>query len=229
MAKKILIFCLLAIASSGLINAQNWSREDSLWLRTVIGGNGDVKINEDTKKAIEEGRLIVPPWMKNSENKVDNVEILKDFDDAGRFDSVRVQSIDPYSMPPAVFALYVLYMHKVDSINASMTCLLSAEEQESLASFLPPEARKGFYVSSVTGGFGGMDFNDLLSMTFSPSYRRKKYNAKYAVAYKNYYDAGIMPPKGLTEQERKRIRQDLRNFKVSKDVTIGMKRHGIDD
>jgi hypothetical protein len=229
MLKKILIFCLLAIATNGWMNAQDWSKEDSIWFRNVIEGNGDIKINEDTKKAIEEGRLIVPSWMKNSENRVDKVDILKDFDNTGKPDSVRVQSIAPYSMPPAVFALYVLYMHKVDSINASMTCLLSSEEQETLASFLPPEARKGFYVSNETGGIGGMNFNHLLSMAFSPSYRRKAYNSKHATAYKNYYDAGEIPSKGLTEREQKQIRQDLRNFKISKDVTIGMKRHGIDD
>lgn len=224
-----MIFCFLAIAVNGWMSAQNWSKEDSVWLRSVIEGNGEIKINEDTKKAIEEGRLIVPPWMKNSENEVDKVDILKDFDNVGRPDSVRIQSVDPYSMPPAVFALYVLYMNKVDSINASMTCLLSAEEQESLASFLPPEARRGLYVSSTTGGIGGMNFNHLLSMAFSPSYRRKAYNSKHAIAYKNYYDAGVIPSKGLTERERRQIRQDLRNFKVSKEVTIGMKRHGIDD
>jgi hypothetical protein len=229
MSKKILIICFFAIAANGWMNAQDWSKEDSIWFKNVIEGNGDIKINEDTKKAIEEGRLMVPPWMRNSENRIEKVELLKDFDNAGKIDSVRIQSIDPYSMPPAVFALYVLYMHKVDSINASMTCLLSAEEQERLASFLPPEARKGLYVSSTTGGIGGMDFNHLLSMAFSPSYKRKAYNAKHAIAYKNYYDAGAIPSKGLTERERRQIRQDLRKFNASKEVTIGMKRHDIDD
>jgi hypothetical protein len=229
MAKKILIVCFLAAAANGWMNAQNWSREDSIWLRNVIEGNGDIKINEETKKAIEEGRLIVPLWMKNSEDQVEKIDILKDFDNAGKVDSARIQSIDPYSMPPAVFALYVLSMHKMDSINASMTCLLTAREQEMLESFLPPEARKGVYVSSTTGGIGSMNFNHLLSMVFSPSYRRRAYNAKHAAAYKNYYDEGAILPGELTERERRLIRQDLRNFNVSKNISVGIKSHSIDD
>jgi hypothetical protein len=229
MLKKILLSCLLTIAVNGWMRAQEWSKEDSIWLRSVIEGNGDIQINEETKKAIEEGRLIVPSWMKNSENEVNKIDILKDFDNAGKLDSVRIQSIDPYTMPPAVFALYVLYMNKIDSINATMTCMLSAEEQETIASNLPPQTRKGFFVSSTTGGIGGMNFNHLLSMVFSPSYRRTVYNSKHANAYKNYYDEGATPSKGLSERERRLIRQDLRNFKMSKDISVGIKSHGIDD
>jgi hypothetical protein len=229
MSKKIILSCLLTIVVNGWMNAQEWSREDSIWLKSVIEGDEDIQINENTRQAIEDGRLIVPSWMKNRENQVDKIDILKNFDNAGRLDSVRIHSIDPYTMPPAVFALYVLYMNKVDSINATMTCMLSAEEQEKIASNLPPETRRGFFVSSTTGGIGGMDFNYLLSMIFSPSYRRAVYNSKHATAYKNYYDAGAIPSRGLSERERRHIRQDLRNFKMSKDVSIGIKSHGIDD
>ena len=228
MLRQTLLFCFLTVAAGGWMNAQNWTKDDSIWLRSVLEGREDIKINEETKKAIEEGRLIVPPWMKNSENQVEKVDVLKDFEDAGKRDSSIIH-VDPYSMPPGVFALYVLYMNKVDSINESMTCLLSAEEQERLASFLPPEARNGFYVSGTAGGVGGMNFNHLLSMVFSPSYRRKAHNAKHAVAYKNYYDAGMMQQKGLTDRERREIRRDLNNFKLSKNASIGMKTHGIDD
>jgi hypothetical protein len=229
MSKKILLFCLLTVIVNGWTSAQEWSREDSVWLKSVIEGNEDIKINENTRKAIEDGHLIVPSWMKNRENQVDKIDILKNFDNAGKLDSVRIQSIDPYTMPPAVFALYVLYMNKVDSINATMTCMLSAEEQEKIASHLPPEARRGFFVSSTTGGIGGMDFNYLLSMIFSPSYRRAVYNSKHANAYKNYYDAGAIPSGRLTEHERRQIRRDLRNFKISNDISVGIKSHGIDD
>jgi hypothetical protein len=193
-------------------------------------GNEDVKINENTRKAIEEGRLVVPPWMKNAENKVENIEILKDLSEMGKLDSVRIRSIDPYSMPPAVFALYVLYMNKIDSINANQTCILSDEDRQKLEDFVPPEATKGAYVSSTTGGIGGMNFNHILSMVFSPSYRQKAHNAKYATSYKNYYDAGAIQPIGLTERERRQLRQSLRQIKVSSEIAPGSKQiNGIDN
>ncbi|MDR1381882.1 MAG: hypothetical protein LBJ47_10465 [Tannerella sp.] len=229
MMRKTLLFCFSVTVASGWMNAQEWSREDSLWLRNVIESNEEIQINEETKKAIEEGRLIMPSWMRDAENRVNKVDILKDFNDSGKMDSVRFQSIDPYSMPPAVFALYVLYMNKIDSINASMTCMLTAEEQKNIESFLPPEARRGVFVSGTTGGIGGLNFNHLLSMAFSPSYRRLAHNSKHATAYKNYYDAGVAPARGFTERERRMIRQDLMNFKVSKDVSVGVKTHGIDE
>ncbi|MDR1524647.1 MAG: hypothetical protein LBS79_05230 [Tannerella sp.] len=230
MLKKILLFCFLLTAICGRMDAQNWSKEDSIWLRSVLEGSEDVKINEDTRKAIEEGRLVVPSWMKNAENGIEHIEILKDLSNTGMPDSVRIQNIDPYSMPPAVFALYVLYMNKIDSINASQTCVLSDKDRQKLEDFVPPEARIGAYVSGTTGGIGGMDFNHILSMVFSPSYRRKAYNAKHATAYKNYYDEEALQPIRLTERERRQLRQSLRNVKVSSEIVPGSKRvNGIDD
>ncbi|MDR1223430.1 MAG: hypothetical protein LBL07_11220 [Tannerella sp.] len=228
MSNKIILLFLFITVIAGTVNAQYWSKEDSTWLKSVLEG-GEIRINEDTKKAIEDGRLIVPSWMKSSDNQIDNIELLKDFDHAGAIDSARIQSIDPYSMPPAVFALYVLNMNKMDSIYESSTCMLTAEDQKKLREMLPPEVRDKIYVTQGIGGIGGMDFNHLLSMVFSPSYRRLAHNAKHATAYKNYYDAGAIKPIGLTEREKKQLRQTVRNIKTSAGREPGMKRNGIDD
>jgi hypothetical protein len=230
MLKKFLLSCLLTIVVNGWMNAQEWSKEDSIWLKSVIEGNEDIKINENTRKAIEEGLLIVPSWMKNNENEIKRIEILKNLKETEVPDSVRIQSIDPYSMPPAVFALYVLYMNKIDSINNSQTCMLTDRDRQKLEDFVPPEARVGTYVSSTTGGIGGLDFNHLLSMVFSPTYRRIAHNAKHATAYKNYYDEEAIRPISLTERERRQLRQSLRNLKVSSEIMPGQKKiNGIDD
>jgi hypothetical protein len=106
MHKKIILLFLLIITINGIANAQYWSKEDSIWLKNMLEGE-EIKINEETKKAIEDGRLSVPSWMKNAENQLDKIELLKEFEDAQVPDSVRLRRIDPYTMPPAVFALYV--------------------------------------------------------------------------------------------------------------------------
>jgi len=67
-------------------------------------------------------------------------------------------------------------------------------------------------------------------MVFSPSYRQKAHNSKYATAYKNYYDEGAIPAITISERERKQIRQSVRNVKVEFNNNIGSpKRNGIDD
>ncbi|MDR1115087.1 MAG: hypothetical protein LBL33_02850 [Tannerella sp.] len=230
MSKKFLLSCLLTIVVNGWMNAQEWSKEDSIWLKSIIEGDEDIKINENTRKAIEEGLLVVPSWMKNAENEIKRIEILKNLRETEVPDSVRIQSIDPYSMPPAVFALYVLYMNKIDSINSSQTCMLTDKDRQKLEDFVPPETRIGAYVSSTTGGIGGLDFNHLLSMVFSPTYRRFAHNAKHATAYKNYYDEEAIRPISFTERERRQLRQSLRNIKVSSDIMPGQKKfNGIDN
>jgi hypothetical protein len=231
MLKKIVPLFLFIMSVSGIANAQYWSKEDSTWLRNVLEG-GEIKINEETKKAIEDGRLIVPPWMRNAENQIDEIELLKYFEDAQVPDSVRFQHVDPHSMPPAVFALYVLYMNKIDSINESMSCMLSNEDKKKLEELLPTGTVQSlsFRTSNYApGGSITLDFNHLLSIVFSPSYRRRIHNARHATAYKNYYDAGAIKPIGLTEREKRQLRQSVISLKSTSINDPGMKRNGIDN
>ena len=230
MSNRIFFFSFLVILSYNTINAQDWNREDSLWLLNVLDGKVDLKINEDTKKAIEDGRLIMPSWMKGDDGKIKNVEIIKDFDDAGLPDSASMQSIDPYSMPPAVYALYVLYIEKMDSIYESGSIMLSDSDRKTLLEAMPASARSKFYYSEMGGGIGGYDFNHLLSMVFSPSYRQKAKNRKNAAIYKGDFYTGE-PSIKMTERERKEMNQAIRNTKpsISTVRTSEFKRNGIDD
>lgn len=229
MVKKFFILCISIISSCGFISAQEWSREDSLWLMDVLEGRKDLKINEDTKKAIEDGRLIIPSWMNNEDDK-DGLNIITDFEQ-NVHDSVRINKIDPYSMPPAVYAMYVLYMEKMDSVYESRTCMLSESDRRKLEEAMPPSARNKFYYGEVGGGIGGNDFMHILCMAFSSTYRRKMHNQKHANAYKNYYDEGAIGTIKMTENERRQMRQALRTIKPST-VTIRTsetRRNGIDD
>ena len=258
MKKKIFTLCITLIFSCGAACAQEWSREDSIWLINVLEGKYDLKINEDTKKAIEDGRLALPSWMKNDEGKVNNIDITSDFDNAGVPDSARIHSVNPYSMPPAVFAMYILYTDKMDSIYESRSIIITDREKEMLIALLPTGTVQAFSLSFymhygnnsnvitfANRGMGQMlfqsaigpsvsattDFNHLLSMVFSPSHRQKVHNRKHATAYKGYYDEGAISPVGVTERERRQLRQAMRNAKPTVAVgrTSEIRRSGIDD
>jgi len=90
--------------------AQEWSKEDSIWLQNIMEGKEVLKINEDVIKAIEVGRLITPSLFKKDKNRY--IDLIKDFEDIGTPDLMN--KIDPYSMPPAVFSLYILKMPAID-------------------------------------------------------------------------------------------------------------------
>lgn len=224
----------LFITSLQLINAQSWSREDSIWLKNYLEGKGELKLNEETLKAIEDGKLIIPSWMKNENGDIK--ELIKEFEDAAARDSTNIDRVNPLSMPPAVFALYVLYVDKVDSINASSSIMLSEAEKEKLREKLPP-GDATIYVGNLGVGapggiFGNLDFNHALSMVFSSQYRRLQYNKKYANAYKFYYDEGaIQPSYKLSESEKRRLNREVQNRrKVDFKIKISPSTvNGIDD
>ena len=236
MSKKIFTLCIFIISSCGIINAQDWSKEDSVWLKSVLEGKYDLKINEDTKKAIEDGRLIIPSWMKNDEGKINPIEIIKDFDDAGTPDSTRIHNIDPYSMPPAVYAIYVLYMDKMDSIFNSRSCIITDEERKMLEDLLPTGTVRSFsfqisnnYPGRIFGFGFTTDFNHLFSMAFSSLYRQKVHNRKHALVYKGYFETGDIKSMNMNERERKQLRNAMRDIKPSIGITSERNRNGIDN
>jgi hypothetical protein len=219
----------LLLSAIGFAAAQDWSKDDSLWLLNVLEGKHDLKLNDDTKKAIEDGTLVVPPWLKDDPFH-SKPELIRELEQAGVRDTAHVRSLDPYSMPPAVYAMYVLYMEKIDSAYASSTCMLSEDDRRKLEEVVPLNARNLFYFDEQVGGIGSLDFNHVLCMLFHPGYRRKMYNRKHATAYKNYYDAGSVPTIQISERERRQLRKAVNNLKVSPINTgsPGVKRGGID-
>jgi hypothetical protein len=214
--KYFILFILLVISSLEIIHAQNWSKEDSIWLKNYLEGKSKLKLNEKTLKAIEDGSLIIPSWMKD--NKSDIKELVKDFESAAARDSTNMDKMNPLSMPPAVLALYILYMDKVDSINTNRTIMLSEAEKEKLRENLPP-GEQTIYMGDPgggvpSGGVNNLDFNHALSMVFSAQYRRLQHNKKYANAYKFYYDEGAVQPSfKWTESEKRRLNNDIQNHR----------------
>ena len=229
MKKKLSLSFLFFFFSCSLIQAQEWTREDSIWLQNVLEGKEELKINEDTRKVIEEGRLILPSWMHSDDNQ-SNLELLKDFENVGAPDSLYYRTFDPLTMPPAVFALYVLYLDKMDS-TFNISALMTDEVRKELESLIPT----GTFIpntSDLNPGFtiSNLDFNHALSMVFSAHYRRLMHNRKNATAYKNYYDDGMVPGRiRFSEQDRMQLNKIVTNKKVSFKVNFGSKVNGIDD
>jgi hypothetical protein len=232
MYKKIFFFLFLALVSRATF-AQQWSQADSVWLRNFLEG-GAIEVNEDTQRAIREGQLIVPSWMKkNDADGLKSIELLKDPENVSAVpDSFHIRNVDPYSMPPAVFALYVLYINKVDSLSETMTCMLTTEEKAKLEELLPAGTAQALSLRTsddTPGATLSTDFNYLLATLFSPLYRRRMYNARHATAYKNYYDAGVMPASRFTEREKRQLRQAVNALKISTIIhDPAIKRNGID-
>ena len=235
MKQKFSISVFLLFFSCMIAWAQEWSKEDSIWLKNVLEGKEELKINEDTKKAIQEGRLITPLWMQsNDENS--NLELLKNFDNVGEpDDSMRIRYFDPLTMPPAVFALYVLYLDRMDSMYAVKSLIITEDERKQLEALLPTGTVQAFspYISNTSPSSGTLmvtDFNHLLSMVFSSQYRRIAHNRKHATAYRNYYDNGPAPGAiRFTEQERKKLMKSVNSYKPPFKVSFGSKINGIDD
>ena len=258
MEKKILTLCIFIISSCGIINAQNWSKEDSLWLINILEGKSELKINEDIKKAIENGNLILPSWMKNDEGRPLDLEITRDLNNIGVPDSSNIYRTDPYSMPPAVFALYVLHMDKLDSILEARSLIITDAEKKLLTSLLPTGTLQAFVFTNfmhnsnnrniVTFRNRGMeemlfgpavgsgiristDLNNLFSMMLSPSYRRKAYNRKHAAIYKDDSFFLREPSIKISERERRQLNNAISNHKTTLPVvkTSPIRRNGIDD
>ena len=229
---KLTLSAIFIFFSCTLVLSQEWTKEDSIWLQKVLDGKDTLKINEETKKAIEEGRLIAPSWLKNVDTDFE-LELSKEFDNAGTPDSIRIPNFDPYTMPPAVYALYVLYIEKMDSAYQVRSLVITEDERKNLEALLPTGV-SGFYpyTSDYSPGFssGGHDFNHALSMLFSAQYRRLMHNRKYFTSYKYYYDVGgAGNPVRITERERKQLNQSLNNKRISINVAPQNRRGGIDD
>jgi hypothetical protein len=238
MFKKTTLFTLLLIGISGYSKAQpqtkedsisNNSRiirensrtenshtlEDSIWFRNVMEGTETFKLNDETIKAIEEGRLIIPQWMKSPDNKMNPIELLHGLNNDNIPDSLRIIKIDPYSLPPGVLRLYIMYtMNDVDSIQNNIPYELSDDEIELLKRLSPG---------------GGGDFNHGLSMIFSPSYRRMVISARNAKAHKGYNTNYINPSLKLTERERNEIRKSVNEMYRKSATNYGKKSNPIDN
>ncbi|MDD4514595.1 hypothetical protein [Massilibacteroides sp.] len=191
----LLVSCFLLAAN---ISAQ-LSKEDSLWIEGVKSGKIKIELNPETKRAIEEGRLIRSdkPNTQLLESSSE-LPILKEFTGI-QPEEEDTEIIDLSSLPPGVFMLYDI----PDSTQLKSLVYVS-KNRDYISMKRISIGSKGFYVTAHTGdlspeikdgqsrggalaGIGyAFSMEDILRYIFWPSERAKKRNRKYATAWKTY-------------------------------------------
>lgn len=163
-----IIICL----HTELLQAQNWSESDSIWLADLLAGKDTLHINPEFQKAIRNGTFI------NLEEPAGTMQmapaplpITRDFSaylhDPDSSVSAKVALKD---LPPAVFMRYGL--DKPLPFNGIHT-----------NAFTPSTPFTGHPRQSLVGS---QDFMGLLFTAFSPHYRQLQKNKKRATAWKTY-------------------------------------------
>ena len=231
MGKKIFFLLILVISSFEVINAQDWTKEDSLWLVNVLEGKIELKINEESKRAIEDGLLFIPSWIKTDEGDVNIIDMIKHFD-VEIPDSVKFRISNIHHLPPGVLSLYVLYMDKLDSLYFNSSMVLTKEDLIEINLMMPKGiwGRASYDEPPRIGVFITTDFNHSLSMAFSPHYRRLVKNKRNAEIYKGRLSP-LEQPIRMSQRERDQINQSVSSIKISpiRINPFGNKRNGIDN
>ena len=229
MGKKIFFLLILVISSFEVINAQDWTKEDSIWLVNVLEGKIELKINEESKRAIEDGLLFIPSWIKTDEGDVNIIDMIKHFD-IEIPDSVKFRISNIRHLPPGVLSLYVLYMDKLDSLYFNSSMVLTKEDLIEINLMIPKGIWGGASYNARTGFYTNADFNHALSMAFSPSYRRLVKNRQNAEIYKGRLSP-LEQSIRMSQRERDQINQSVSSIKISpiRINPFGNKRNGIDN
>jgi hypothetical protein len=208
MTKKLFSCFIILFAYFNFAMAQEWSKEDSIWLQNVLEGKEVLKLNESAKKAIEDGRLIIPSLMKKNEYL--HLDIIIDFNKIGRPSPIR--KIDPYSMPPAVFSLYIQKMVEVEmgsSIYSTYSFKLTDKEKAQLKT--PKTSLSSMIVPFNTDPlhtYGGVNLLNVVGFLMNLFWgEQEKQNKKNPI-----------PP--MTEIERRQINQEINRLRQLLEIGI---------
>lgn len=163
-----IIICL----HTELLQAQNWSESDSIWLADLLAGKDTLHINPEFQKAIRNGTFInLGEPAGTMQMAPAPLPITRDFSaylhDPDSSVSAKVALKD---LPPAVFMRYGL--DKPLPFNGIHT-----------NAFTPSTPFTGHPGQSLVGS---QDFMGLLFTAFSPHYRQLQKNKKRATAWKTY-------------------------------------------
>ena len=202
-----LFSCFIALfAYFNFAMAQEWSKEDSIWLQNVLEGKEVLKLNESTKKAIEDGSLIMPSLIKKNEDR--HLDIIIDFNNIGI--PAPMRKVDPYSVPPAVYSLYIQKMVKMDSsIYSTYRFKLTDKEKAqikipktSLSSMIVPFNTDPLHIYGGGNLLSVVGF--LINLILGEQEMQNKKNP--------------IPP--MTEIERKQINQEINRLRQSLEIGI---------
>lgn len=159
-----IILCLY----TELIQAQTWSKADSLWLANLLAGKDTLRLNPEFQKAIRSGTLInLDEPAGTMKIAPSSLPITRDFSAYLQDpDSSVSATVALKDLPPAVFMRYGL--DKPLPFNGIYMDAFT------------------FHPRSVGKQARGYDFMGLLFIAFSPHYRQLQKNRKHATAWKTY-------------------------------------------
>jgi hypothetical protein len=187
----VLLLFILGLCSGVNVCAQEWSAQDSAWLRRVLSGKEELQLNDAVRKAIREGTLIStdPAFKQPIFSVPPELPVNKSFEHIAPPASQKKTMME---LLPSVFILDGLnagdslpYNVTPDILPYSTTVSKSVAELRRLDALTPRKAVAGD-PATVRSGSMGFSGEELLHYIFSPSYRAKIRNRKHATARYSY-------------------------------------------
>lgn len=176
----------VCIHSSGTMYAQ-WTEKDSLWLKDVLSGKEQIRLNPETKEAIEKGTFInTDPSTPKLIAAPPVLPISRDFDIAppDTSDTEEVSSDDTLKVSAGAFALPDLRdKNRIRIGNTPVTVAAKA------GNIYNEQVKDGYKRGGFTGSLRiTFSLNDILMGIFDKTERNKRRNKKRAQAWKIYND-----------------------------------------
>ena len=165
------------------LQAQEWSKEDSIKLSKLLSGKDSIKLNPEFQRAIIEGTFINTNPIGKFKEATPSIPFTKDFSEYIKLDpSVLNETIGKFDKIPSQAAL------------REPSALPKMKNKTNGFIFEVPK-------SSLQGAKkpSGIDFNHLISYLLSPEYRRHIKNQRRLAKLKNYNNYYISD-----EESRKR-------------------------
>ena len=193
------LFFVVVFKSGIAVYAQDWTKQDSLWLERVLNGTEKIQLNEKTRKAIESGTFLHDPNIsKQLKTSPIELPILKSFEGVTSPETKKSNRASPADVPASVYILTIL--KPIDTIPHTRILKIPAgstatkfsdktvNELKMLEAFTPKKATVDDKYSPPSGAAHKANFEDALRSIFWPSHRAKQRNAKNANAWKTYND-----------------------------------------
>ena len=182
-----LIGVVVCIQYMHTVNAQTWSKEDSIRLANILSGKDTLKLNPEFQRSIQNGTFINLNPVGKMKSSPSKVPFTKDFSEYIKLDkSVLVEEKKNWKdMPPQAAMREPIEVKEPDlKVNP-------------LVYTIPGQVKQTAVKPS------GHDFNDFLSYLLSPKYRQFKKNASRNT-YKIYNDI----PALQIYQKQKKFREE---------------------
>ncbi|MDR0536885.1 MAG: hypothetical protein LBH04_02380 [Tannerellaceae bacterium] len=198
--KKLIFIFAVAIFTTEVIHAQ-WTKEDSTWLGNVLSGKEELRLNQETIKAIRSGTFLNlgEPIAKPLSYPI-QLQIQSQFENIAAFDTTRFPNeLNPDIMDPYLYFKYFFTFVKLpplkeerkatgfDLSNISMEdAPLRPRDPRTVVTMAPSHMPGELNAYTITIRLWTGDAASIFAHVFSSVYRRRMYNMQHAKAWKIY-------------------------------------------